>query len=106
MEGVHPEDHLLEGSGGHHPHEHAVDLAEVDSVCLHARPARAHVADDPGERDRVQPDVERLGRSTKVLDVPAEARDECDQMWRRGGAPGTHEKNERTMTSVATWPKT
>ena len=79
MQGIHPEDDLLQASRRHHPHQHPTDARQVDSPRLDPLASGSQPADDPGKRDRLEVDGQRPRRPLQVLHVPAQAGDQSHQ---------------------------
>ena len=92
MQGVHPKDDLLQAAGGHHPHEHAVDLGECDIIGCDPLPPPAHLGENPWKGDGLEPDVERFGRAPQVGDMPAGSRNKGDE----GGHPHVRGRKQRS----------
>ena len=80
MQGIHPEDDLLQAPRRHHPHQHAVDLGQRNAPGLNlllspSQPGR-HLRERHGlERN----DRELLGRATQVRNMPARTRNQGDE---------------------------
>ena len=109
MQGVHPEDDLLQAPRRHHPHQHPADARQVDSPRLEPLAAGSEPADDPGKRDRFEVNGQRPRCPVQVLHVPPHAGDQSHQFRHEmeGGVGKTRvqEENERTSTSSASSPK-
>src|ERR1700733_1831099 len=101
MQRVHPDQVLVEDPRRHYPDEHTIDPPQFDPAGLDPGEIGTNPADHTRERNRVELDIDLLRGPRQILDVPAEARDERDEVFHADGCS----KNDRARTSSATLPK-
>ncbi len=81
MQGIHPEDHLLQAPRRHHPDQDAGHRPVVEHDPARLDPARPvpDPTDHARERDRLEATPTSRGRAREVRDVPAEPRNQGHQ---------------------------